>query len=160
MSRGSILLLFILFSFAAAGQCDNSLLGKWKVVAVLNVGSYINLKTDSVYFPTYMANKYATDSLKRIFIKEQKEMYQNAFFHFKTDSSLNANMLGDYTEDIRYCYKKSENKIHLISKNETGEKVINERTTLIKNGLLHITISPVEMKDYIFEIVLEKTATK
>ena len=160
MGRGSILSLFIVVSFAAAGQCDNSLLGKWKVVIVLNGGTYINLKTDSVHFPTYMANKYATDSLKHIFFKEQKDMYQNAFFHFKNDSSLNANMFGDYTEDIRYCYKKSENKMHLISKNEAGENVITERTTLIKNGLLHITISPVEMKDYIFEILLEKIATK
>lgn len=140
----------------AASQCDNSLIGKWKVVAVLNGGTYFNLKTDSIHLSPLMDVYYPTDSSKKEFLTLQKKMYRNTLFHFKNDSSLHARLLDDDDENIRYCFQKMVNKIQLISEDSLGKKIINERTATIKNGLLHMTISPQEM-DYIFEIMLEKT---
>ncbi len=155
-----LILVFILLSKISFSQCDNSLIGKWKVLAVFNGGSYINLKTDSSHLSPLLKRIYHTDSLQNIFITTQKDMYKDAVWDFKNDGNLNTRMLGDYTENIRYCYDKAENNLQLISDGKAGEKAINNRTTLIKNGLLYITISPPEMKEYVWQIVLKKTAAQ
>lgn len=153
-----IVLTCLVVTKTAASQCDNSLIGKWKVLAVLNGGTYFNLKTDSTQFSPLMAVYYPTDSSKKEFLVLQKDMYKDALFHFKNDSSLNARMLDTYAENIRYCFKRSENIIKLMPDGKSGKKIINNQTAIVKNGLLHITISPPEMKDYIFEIILERSA--
>jgi hypothetical protein len=150
------ILICWVFTNTATSQCDNSLIGKWKVVAELNGGTYFNLKTDSIQFSPLMAVHYLTDSLKKAFLAFRKNKYRETVFHFKNDSSFHARLLDDDYENIRYCFQKTVNKIQLISEDSLGRKIINERTASIKNGFLYMTISPPEMKDYIFEIMLER----
>ena len=151
-----IVLTCLVVTQTATSQCDNSLIGKWKVVAVLNGGTYFNMKTDSILLSPLVAVSYPTDSSKKEFLALQKEMYKDALFHFKNESSLHARLFDDDDENTQYCFKKLFNKIQLISENSLGKKNITERTAKIKNGLLHMTISPPEMTDYIFEIIFEK----
>lgn len=155
-----VLFIWILLSNTAAGQCDNSLIGKWKVIAVNNGATYINFKTDSIHFSSAMDFTYRRDSLKQVVLAFQKDMYKDALLHFKNDSSLHARMLGEDTDNIRYCFQKLTNQIQIISEESSGKKIVTKRTAAIKNGLLYMTISPPEMKDYVFEIIFEKIAAQ
>lgn len=155
-----VLFIWILLSGSAAGQCDNSLIGKWKVIAVNNGPVYINFKADSIHFSSAMDFPYRRDSLKQVVLTFQKDMYKDALLHFKNDSSLHARMLGEDTDNIRYCFQKLTNQIQIISEDSPGKKIVTTRTAAIKNSLLYMTISAPEMKDYLFEIIFEKTATQ
>jgi hypothetical protein len=148
-------LIVLILSKSALSQCDNILVGKWKVVAVNNGYTYFNLKTDSVRIAPEMGMGFTSDSAKQQFLALQKMVYGSFEFHFKNDSVLTMRMLDGFVEDVRYCYKKSVNKIKITSKNSLGEDKSDELPAMIKNELLYFTLTESEDGE-VLELIMEK----
>jgi len=153
-------LLFFLIclplSKTASSQCDNTLIGKWKVVAIKNKYNYINFKTDSAHITAEMAKAYPTDAGKKQFLALQKMSYSSFEFNFKNERMLAMVVSeGGPAEQMQYCYTKSVNKIKLTSKNNLGENKTDEVPAMIKNKLLYLTLSEPDGGD-VLELIMEK----
>jgi hypothetical protein len=79
-------------------------------------------------------------------------------FHFVNDSSFNLRLADDYVENIKYCFRKKDNLIAITTKNDFGKNNTNEQLATLKNELLYYTITPIELREFSLEVVLEKIA--
>jgi len=151
-----LLLICLPLSKAVFSQCDNTLIGKWKVVAIKNKYNYINFKTDSAHITAEMAKAYPTDAGKKRFLALQKMSYSSFEFNFKNDNMLSMVVSeGSPAEQLNYCYTKSVNKIKITSKNSLGLNKTDEVPAMIKNRLLYLTLTEPDGGD-VLELIMEK----
>ena len=131
------LLSLLVGQISADAQCDTSLIGKWKIVAIFNGEVYLNLKTDSTSLTDEMRKLYPTFKEQKELIENAKNIYGDTKFIFTKDGELIFEMASLVKDTSKYCYNSTRNKLQITPKNSNNQDETNTSSTNFINGLFH-----------------------
>lgn len=140
--RKYIFIVFFLILARFGYSQTNSLIGKWKVVAIDNGEVYYNAKTDSVSIISEdLKEMYddeskillLKDNIKKLYINNQLEFQQNGVFVMETIIGvLESNYIDEPKRGV--IIHESRNSLNAIIKEEMPYKFVD--------GQLHFAMSP------------------
>lgn len=134
-------LILFLFLFSCTGFAQtNSVIGKWKVVAVDNGEVFYNAKTDSISILSEDMKEMYTDESKIKTLKELiKKLYTNNRFEFDA-KNIKWEVYGSVIES-KYKTDSKKGVIVMESENSLDEIVADEIPYQFKDGQLHLTMN-------------------
>src|SRR6186997_1424463 len=99
MKYFGLFILLLLSKFSIFGQCDNSIIGEWKVISCFNGEVYFNLKNDSTFLTTEIKQEYPDTLTQRKYIEMAKDIYGRFIYRFNKDGQFThtADSLFNYT---------------------------------------------------------------
>lgn len=118
------------------GQCDNSLVGKWKVISVFNGEIYFNLKTDSTFLTEEAKQKYPDTLAQKQFIQNAKFIYGTTTFEFQRNGVLILDMTSIFQDTSRYCYNSTDKILQHTAKNSYGQELTDTVAVTFRQNLL------------------------
>ncbi len=150
-----IIFIFLeLLKLTSFGQCDSSLVGKWKVISCFNGEVYFNLKNDSTFLAPEIKVIYPDTLSQKTFIELAKETYGSFVYDFEKDGKFSFFLHSRFQFSGQYCFIKSKHILRQTTKNSLGEDVTEDVKGKIENGLLYI--SQKWEDNTMYNIVLER----
>lgn len=137
-----VLILFISFFTYFGFAQTNSVVGKWKVVAVDNSEVFYNAKTDSISISSEeLKETYTNESEIKYLIDLIKKFYTNNHFEFDGNGIYKWEMYpakimeGKYEDDVK------RNVIVIQGKNSFNETTTDEISYKFLDGQLYLTMN-------------------
>ena len=149
-----IIILFQITELPTFGQCDESLIGDWRVISCFNGEVYFNLKNDSTFLTPEMKELYPDSTSQWAFIQAAKDIYGSLVYHYAKDGTFIITAEAHYLNSGKYCFIPSDKVVLETTKNSLGKEVVENVNARLENDLLYLSKKWEEDKKY--NIVLEK----
>lgn len=149
-----IFILFQLIELSTFGQCDNSLIGDWKVVSCYNGEVYFNLKNDSSYLTAEIKVLYPDSISQKALVQAAKDIYGSFIYHYDRNGTFDITADSHFFASGKYCFIPTNRILRETTINSLGKEVIENVDAKLQNGFLFLSKKWDEAKMY--DLVLEK----
>lgn len=134
-------LILIFFVCLSGFSQTNSLVGKWKAVAINNGEVYYNVATDSISIMSENIKETYNDESKIKFLVDLiKKMYANNRFEF-TDIGI-FKMTSGFAGTIEYRYKNDSDRNVIVTESLVEDQVNDEMPYEFKDNELYFSMTP------------------
>jgi len=133
----SLLVFVSLFGFSQS----NSLVGKWKVIALNNSEVFYNVTTDSISIMSEdLKETYDNESKMKFLVDLIRKMYTNNSFEF-TDKGV-FKMTSSLAGTIEYRYKNDIGRSIIVTENLSDDGTNYEMSYKFKDSQLYLSMTP------------------